>query len=682
MDGAFCSNCGSMILPNQKRCGSCGRNIDKPSDYGLDQFTGSLQPKKKFVEKENPAAPYLPYEPRDMQMEIIADIRRALDEGRHIVMESGTGTGKTIISLAAGLEHAKRTGKRIVYLTRTISQSDQVMRELKAISSLKQVSGITITGRNKSCPLFTKEGLDDLPPNVLSLMCDERKRKSVNDDRGGCRFFERTRAEVNNVVGFCLREFPTSAELDGYCEKAGVCPYEMKKILMKEMDVVVAPYVHILSEDIRTNFIANLGGEDVPLLLIVDEAHNIIDAARDQESFSITSKMMEAAIEECTVTKTAEILNGVMAEDVIKYLKGAVRQLATDNISLGKTEFRLGKDAIENMVMKRFGITRSELNTLIEDVISVGEKRMDAMAEKGDFSISEIYTLGVAMKDWMMSDSDRYVRSVKTSENGEYLFAACIDPSDIVTFMQEQNGAVHMSGTLQPLEQYYKIMGLPRSTIARTYPSPFPKENKSVVYVDDVTTRYDKRDPEMMARIEKKIAVLCNAVDKNTLVFFSSYKMMKDMRPSLEADIDKPLFWEESGQQKRTMRALDAFRRGSNGVFFSVIGGSVAEGIDFPGEELCFTIIVGIPFPPPSLEQKAMSEMFDARYGPRMGWKYTNEVPAVRKMRQAIGRMIRTETDYGMAVILDSRTSEYQRQLEAVLSKNPVRDAVDFFSER
>jgi DNA excision repair protein ERCC-2 len=77
-----------------------------------------------------------------------------------------------------------------------------------------------------------------------------------------------------------------------------------------------------------------------------------------------------------------------------------------------------------------------------------------------------------------------------------------------------------------------------------------------------------------------------------------------------------------------------------------------------------------------------MSEMFDARYGPGMGWKYTNEVPAVRKMRQAIGRMIRNETDYGMAVILDSRISEYQRQMEAVLSKNPVRDAIDFFSKR
>ncbi|MDR1691036.1 MAG: ATP-dependent DNA helicase, partial [Candidatus Methanoplasma sp.] len=530
--------------------------MERPSEMGLMQFMSKKneEPNKKMVDEAIPEAPYLPYEPRAMQLDIIADIRNAVDQGRHIVIESGTGTGKTIVSLAAGLEHSKRTGKKIVYLTRTISQSDQVMKELRAISRIKPVSGITITGRSKSCPLFISEDLDDLPPNVLSLMCEERKKKSLSGSHGGCRFFDKTKAEINNVIDYCMREFPTSAELDHHCEKLGVCPYEMKKILMKDLDVVVAPYVHILSEDIRTNFIANLGGENVSLLLIIDEAHNLIDAAREQESFTITSKMIDAAIDECTATKTREIIEGIRMEDFIKYLKSAVRQLATDNIPFGKSEFRLGKDAIESMLMKRFGISRNDLGVLIRDMINVGEDRMDAMAENGNYTISEIYTLGVALDDWMMSDNDRYIRSVKTSEDGEYLYAACIDPSDIVKFMQEQTGAVHMSGTLQPLEQYYKIMGLPKTTLARTYPSPFPKENRPVVYVDDVTTRYEdmNRDPSMAARIEKKIIGLCNAVDRNTLVFFPSYKMMKNMRPSLERDIDKPMFWEEAGQQKRT----------------------------------------------------------------------------------------------------------------------------------
>ena len=669
-------------MGNQRKCTVCKRTSADNSGPIFSKFENSKNESKEIEIVRNPDAPYMPYKPRELQMDIILDIRKALDEGRHIVIESGTGTGKTIVSLAGGLEHAKRTGKKVVYLTRTISQSDQVMKELRAISEVKSVSGITVTGRSKSCPLFKGEEID-VPPNVLSLMCEERKNKSQRGS-GGCKYFDRTRAELENIATFCRNSFPASEELDKYCESLGACPYEAKKMLMKEFDVITAPYVHILSDDIRSNFITNLGGEDTPLLMIVDEAHNLIDAARDQESFKISMRVIDSAIDECAAFASPEILEGLRADDFIKHIKSTIKGIANEKIPLGKSEYRLPKDSLEGPLMAKFGIQRRELERSIENMIALGERRMDALTEKGDGAISELYELSIALKNWMVSEDGRYVRALKISEEGEYLSAACIDPTDIVTFMREMKGAVHMSGTLQPLEQYYKIMGLPKDTLARTYRSPFPKENKSVIFVDDVTTRYEdmSKDPSMITRIEKKIAKLCWSVDKNTLVFFPSYKMMKNMRPFLERDIDKRLYWEESGQQKRTMRSLDEFRKGTNGVFFSVMGGSVAEGIDFPGDELCFAIIVGIPFPPPTLEQKAMSELFDMRYGQGTGWKFTSETPAVRKMRQAAGRLIRNETDRGLAVILDSRASKYQRQLEAVLSKDPVADAVRFFEEK
>ncbi|MDR2866860.1 MAG: ATP-dependent DNA helicase, partial [Methanomassiliicoccaceae archaeon] len=109
------------------------------------------------------------------------------------------------------------------------------------------------------------------------------------------------------------------------------------------------------------------------------------------------------------------------------------------------------------------------------------------------------------------------------------------------------------------------------------------------------------------------------------------------------------------------------------------MGGSIAEGIDFPGDELCFAIIVGVPYPPPTIESKAMTDMFDRKYGAGIGWAYVSEVPAVRKIKQAVGRLIRAETDRGMAVVLDSRMSRYASQLNARLSADPVGDAVRFF---
>ncbi len=679
--------CKSLMPPGSKRCISCGADIN-PEWISNQSSLDGIGPKKKTVEyvaEENKEAPYLPYAPRGCQMDIISDIRNALNEGRHIIIESGTGTGKTIVSLAAGLEHAKITGKKIVYLTRTISQSDQVMRELKAISRLKNVSGLTVTGRNKSCPLFrgTKD-FENISPKVLSMMCDEKRSRSIKNQAGGCRYFDRIKTEVDNVQNFILKQFPTSDELDKYCERIGVCPYEMKKQLMKSVDVVAVPYVHILSSDIRENLLNNLGLEGDPkgILLIVDEAHNLVDAARDEESFRIDRDLIDNAIDECsTMVGNPTVWMEVELKEFLTYFKSCMRSVAVEKLGLNEKEVVLDGDYIEDRIMKKYSMKPQDLEFAIDRIIDFGEARTELLMERGENRVSDIQTLGVAMNDWCSSASNRFVRSLKIDEDAEYLSAKCIDPYEISLFLNEIPGAIHMSGTLQPLDQYARVLGLKGNPRFRVYPSPFPPENKSVLYVNDVTTLYRemKQDPSMQRRIEQYIAMLCNSVDKNTLVFFTSYNNMRSMRPYLESNIMKNLYWEESRNQRRTMENLAAFRNGRNGVFFSVMGGSVAEGMDFPGDELCFAIIVGIPYPPPSSEQKAMSAMFDQRYGPGKGWLYTSEVPALRKIKQAIGRLIRTETDRGMAVILDHRASKYVKQLEAKLSDDPAGEAARFF---
>ena len=82
-------------------------------------------------------------------------------------------------------------------------------------------------------------------------------------------------------------------------------------------------------------------------------------------------------------------------------------------------------------------------------------------------------------------------------------------------------------------------------------------------------------------------------------------------------------------------------------MFFTVMGGKVAEGLDFPGQELDIAIVVGLPYPPPSLLLDELKQRYDRKYGPGKGWEYASAVPAVRKVQQAIGRLIRTETDRG-----------------------------------
>jgi len=678
----FCNKCNSLMPPGTDRCKICGALLDGTvsKQRSLTEL-GSFVKQPKVISKDEMKAPYLPYEPRPLQLQIISEIRDTLDSGKHIVMESGTGTGKTIISLAAALEHAVPLGKKVIYLTRTISQSNQVMRELKAISSLKEIYGIAVTGRGKSCPLY--RGLpngETLPPNVLSSMCEEKKSKRQ------CPYFNTLKDRLPEVSNYCKTAYPKSDELDAYCEKIHTCPYEMKKLLMKEMNVVAVPYIQILSEDIRNNLLNNMDVEDDQVLIIIDEAHNIIDAAREQDSFSISIRMIESAIDECSTMKGGDVpLNEKLSlKPFLEELRRIVRGLANQKLDLKVKEALLKEDDVEQRIFDKFLITRAQLSLALDQMTEIGEIRTELLMEKGETKISPIYDLSLLLKKWIMTDDEMFIKSVRTDLDGEYLRAACINPKDVTFFLRKQKGMIHMSGTLQPLEQYVKTMNLPQDTVMKIYPSPFPKENRKVVYMDNVTTKYEDRqkDPSIFSRMERNLAKMCNAVDKNTLVFFTSYSMMREMRPFLERDIRKELYWEESGRPRNTMIALDKFRSGRNGVFFSVMGGSIAEGIDFPGEELSFAIIVGIPYPPPSLELKAMSDLYDKKFGPWKGMEYTSVVPAIRKMKQAIGRLIRTETDRGMAVIMDYRASKYKKILEADLTTDPVGDVARFFEHR
>ncbi len=681
---AFCPRCGSLIMPGKDTCSRCNYKAGEETEIFIEEAEETprlIQP--KVIKTENPELPCFPYIPRPIQVQIVKDITKALDEGKHIVLESGTGTGKTIVSLASAVDHASRTGKKVIYLTRTISQSDQVMRELRAISKIRRVSGLALTGRGRSCPfLRTMPNYEKIPPAALSAMCEDSKKKALTNSKGGCPYFVGITDRLDEAEQYCRTEFPTSGQLDKFCEERRICPYEMKKMLMKSVNVIVAPYVHVLSDAIRKGFLGNIESDGSDLIVIVDEAHNIIDAAREQESYTIDMKLIDAAVDEITTMKgDPPLFEGVTLRPFLKELRTIIKSIATEKLTFSKKEDLVGSNEIEDRLCKKFEMTKSELGIAVDWMIDLGQERSDLLIERGENRMSEILTLGTDLKNWIMSDPGKYIKTISADDEGEFIHAACIDPYDVTHFLRNVKGAVHMSGTLEPLEQYVKVMGLPADTVTKVYPSPFPPENKSVIYLGNVTTRYDdmQRDPSIFSRMEKNVAKLCNNVNKNTLVFFPSYSMMRKMRPFLERDVKKELYWEESGQQKLTMRNLSDFRKGRDGVFFTVMGGSIAEGIDFPGDELCFAIIIGIPYPPPTLEMRAMSDMFDKKYGRGTGWRYTSEVPALRKMQQAIGRLIRTETDRGMAVIFDNRCSKYASRLGARLSEDPLGDMVEFF---
>jgi DNA excision repair protein ERCC-2 len=243
-----------------------------------------------------------------------------------------------------------------------------------------------------------------------------------------------------------------------------------------------------------------------------------------------------------------------------------------------------------------------------------------------------------------------------------------------------------MSGTLEPLDEYRDSLGLPIETRLAVYPSPFPKENRKIFFVRDVTTRYEElsRDTTILPRLWQHVSDICNTFPQNTMVFFPSFNTLSMFKNKGHfAEIQRCLYVEEQGMsQAEIMDLVTDFKSCGNGngtgaALFSVMGGRISEGMDFPAEQLEIAVIVGIPYPKPTARQRGLQKYYDLKFG--KGWEYTVQAPAARRLLQSIGRLIRDEHDRGVAVILDKRASRFQQYMRDMQeSRDLVRDIRQF----
>jgi len=203
------------------------------------------------------------------------------------------------------------------------------------------------------------------------------------------------------------------------------------------------------------------------------------------------------------------------------------------------------------------------------------------------------------------------------------------------------------------------------------------------VHATDVTTKHEemRQDASLVKKMEDHIVNILNASKKNTAVFFPSYSLMDTMiRDGVCERVQRKAFVERKNMTNTEHQIMiDSFRRSGDGILLAVTGGRISEGIDFPGRDMEMAILVGMPFSKPSAKQTALIRYYDIRSG--NGWEHVVISPATRKMRQAIGRLIRSENDIGAAVILDKRAAAYPL-LASRPSLDPAADVKDFFSKK
>lgn len=626
-----------------------------------------------------------PYPPRPNQAEFVRCVEKMTHEGGHLVLESGTGSGKTVCALSGALQTALATGKKVLYLTRTNSQEKQVILELRKINEKAPVFGVALQGRQGTCPLVRRDKeLSAGTPEELSKICRDKRRKVLEDRPGGCRFFKGLQdLDMEQFIAHCKRTIPTAEELIDHCDSLNICPHEVMKELAREARVVAAPYAYFFVPFIRNSLLDWMDCPIEDVLLIVDEAHNLPDYTREIESFQLSRYILDAVLKEVEEYGDPEVSKGVSLNDVrtecSKLLEEAVKDYLIDEDGLIPPSF------VEEGLMTAFTCTSRSLQAMAKLIMEQGEIIRESRFAQGRLPRSYTFSLGTFLSYWSTLDEECFVKLVVGGEN-PCLKAYCIDPVVTTSALLNCGGSVHMSGTLAPLNEYRDSIGLPYETATVTFPSPFPRENRKVFYVEDVSTKYEEMQssPEMVDIMEDHVVQVCNGVKRNTVVFFPSYSLMdRFLEDGVSRRISRKVYLEERGMpQLELMDVVTRFKRlEENGqVLFAVMGGRISEGIDFPEDELELAIVVGIPYPRPTAKQRALMHYYELKF--RKGWDYTVKGPAIRKLQQSIGRLIRTERDVGAALVLDRRITQFADRLDLVSTEHPLQDIQAFFRER
>ena len=641
----------------------------------------------KFLKTSGQDKLKLPYKLRSNQQKIIDTIVKGLTSKNHVVIEAPTGSGKTFTSLASALPFVTKKNHKIIYCVRTNSQQKQVIRELKAFAKAgTKISVVAIQGRESMCPQQKNDNeLAKSNWSEKSKICKSLKLQSKMGE-AGCPYYRKLLRPTKNLVENWSSKVYSAEEFTENAEKEGICPYELNKLLLKEAQVVIVPYVYFFESFIRKYLLGWMNTSIDNVITIVDEAHNLPDWSREAASESLSIESLERASHESE--KFGLLMgDGTPPTFFLDLVGSALKSLGEFHISENDEEGLLPSHIVsldsevptfETEMMSLGRMTLYKLKQQASDLSKMGQLIRQSLLEKGKRPRSYLGSVGDFLCRWLDSIESHSIRLV--GKKPLRLEKVCLDPRVMTDFLDETAGAVLMSGTLSPLSMFRDLVGLKPESELERFDSIFPKENKLVRYVSDVSTSYKElnSNPKVWVQLIDKLESIITNFDGNIALFFPSYKILESALN--EITLSKPIYKEYSGmKQEELMNTVESFKSDRGSILAGVMGGRLAEGIDYPDTSLEMAIIVGIPYPAPGVRQEALQHYFDVCFHGK-GWEYAVESPALRKILQAAGRVIRSENDRGVIVITDGRAGKFADNIpDLELSNDIVTDVENFF---
>lgn len=551
---------------------------------------------------------------REGQRKLAGAVYKSIGEGRRLFAKAPTGIGKTISTLFPSV---KAIGEgllsRIFYLTaktitRTTAEEAMARMERQGLC----MHTVTLTAKDKIC-FSEAEGCSQM----------------------GCAFSEGYYDRINDAILDLLSNetLITRPVVEEYARKHTVCPFEFSLDAAYAADAVICDYNYVF--DPRVSF--KRMPEDVKKrsVLLIDEAHNLVDRARGMFSAELNKSAfleLQRAYKESNpgLYNTAKRVN-----NRFKVLRKVSEE---EERIVGSQQPEMMVELLEDFSLQAeaelmTGKSGDEADALLECYFAV----------QGYLRISKLY-------------DDRFVTYAEMSGSEVFLKLFCLDPS----YLLQQAGknyrsSVFFSATLMPLGYYRDMLGAEEEDYSLSIPSPFSSEQLDVRILP-LSTRFKDRERNSEA-IVRMLSALVQEKPVNTLIFLPSYPYMQDIHEAFaRMNPEARTLLQGHGMSEEEREAfLNAFQADAEDplIGFAVMGGIFSEGIDLKGERLSSVVVIGVGLPQLSFENDIIKDYFD-RSGKR-GYDYAYVYPGMNKVLQAGGRLIRSEQDSGTLTLVDDR---------------------------
>lgn len=577
-----------------------------------------------------------PYEYREGQKKLVEDVYRTILRRKNLFLQAPTGVGKTISTIFPAVKAVgEELGERIFYLTaKTITAT--VARETFQLLQEHgyQAKILQITAKEKLC------------------MCEEMECNPVN-----CPYAKGHFDRVNDAVFDLLQKSDLFLREDilMQAEKFQVCPFEMSLDVATFADDIVCDYNYVFDPRVYLKRFFQ-EGQKGDYLFLVDEAHNLVERSREMYSAAIIKEdflKLKRLVRGYSrrIEKQAEKCNKILLE----YKRGCEKYQLLDGI--GNLYFAL---------MRLY----SELDDFLQ-------KPQDFPGRKEVLDFYFCLQNFISIYDLV---DEHYVVYSQIQEDGRFMIKLfCVDPSaNLQACIDRGKATIFFSATLLPIQYYKRLLSTKEDNYAIYAQSTFSEQQRLLLFGRDVSTKYTRRNEAEFARIAAYIyqTVRCRA--GNYMVFFPSYQLMGQVYEHFQKLLPGATIPAESGApdgeriecmfQNSHMRERDrenflaCFEQPHDHPFvaFCVMGGIFGEGIDLKHDRLIGVIVVGTGLPQISDEREILKNYYDERSG--SGFDYAFRYPGINKVLQAAGRVIRTNEDHGIILLLDERflASDYR----------------------